>query len=101
MTLQIELPADVQARLHARATDLGVAPAEYVKQLIVSHLPPAPAPPPANGSLAKLFAEWDAEDATDDPGEIERRNREFQELKEAMNRNRVETEGPDARRVWP
>ena len=100
MTLQIDLPADVNARLEAKAEGLGIAPAEYAKKLIIEHLPPA-VPVPANGSLAELFAKWDAEDATNDPAEIEKRNREFEELKQAMNRNRLEMEGPNARKVWP
>jgi hypothetical protein len=70
---------------------------EYVKKLILEHLPPA-----ENGqSLAGLFAGWEAEDGTDDPAEIERRNREVTEFKQAMNRNRLEMEGPASRKPFP
>ncbi|HWE95020.1 MAG TPA: hypothetical protein VG269_13725 [Tepidisphaeraceae bacterium] len=61
---------------------------------ILGQLPP----PDAGQSLADLFAEWDAEDGTDDPAEISRRNQEVEEFKEAMNRNRAEMEGPGSRK---
>ena len=48
-----------------------------------------------------LLAQWDREDQTDDIQEIARRNRDFEELKEGLNRNRTESGGPDARRVFP
>jgi hypothetical protein len=51
-------------------------------------------------SLADLFADWKAEDGTDDPAEISRRNQEVEELKQAMNRNRLEMEGWSSPRSW-
>ena len=41
------------------------------------------------GSLAELFAQWQAEDATDDPEELARRDRELEELKANLNANRA------------
>ena len=36
----------------------------------------------------RLFAQWDAEDETDDPEEIAVRNREWEELKASLNAER-------------
>ncbi|HET6386421.1 MAG TPA: hypothetical protein VFJ58_23765 [Armatimonadota bacterium] len=41
------------------------------------------------GSLAEMFAQWQAEDATDDPEELARRDRELEELKANLNANRA------------
>jgi hypothetical protein len=43
-----------------------------------------------------MFAQWDAEDRTDDPAEIERRERDWEELKAALNANRG-----SARKLFP
>lgn len=98
MTLQIELPPDLKARLEAQASSLGIEAAEYAKKLIEDNLPASPV---ANGSLAELFAQWEAEDATDDPAEIERRTRDAEEFMQNLARNRIEMEGPNARKLWP
>jgi hypothetical protein len=95
--MTISLPAEVESRLVHQASRLGLAPDEYASRLIAQHLPPME----ARASLGDLFAEWDREDATDDPAELARRNQEFEELKEAMNRNREEMEGPLSRKPWP
>jgi hypothetical protein len=39
-------------------------------------------------ALRSLFASWDAEDETDDPEEIARRQEEWEQLKQALNANR-------------
>jgi hypothetical protein len=39
-----------------------------------------------------LFAQWDKEDATDDPEELKRRDTEMLELQHALNDNRKATE---------
>lgn len=46
--------------------------------------------PPSSRSLAMqaLLAAWDAEDATDDPRELEQRRKDFEDFKKAMNQNR-------------
>ena len=98
MTIKIDLAPDVKSRLEAQASRLGLETTEYARQLIEENLPQAS---PEPGSLAKLFAEWEAEDATDDPAEIERRNREAEEFMQNLARNRIEMEGPNARKLWP
>jgi hypothetical protein len=40
-------------------------------------------------ALRAMFASWQAEDATDDPQELARRPREWEQLKTALNANRT------------
>jgi len=44
---------------------------------------------------------WDKEDETQDPEELASRHREFEELKAALNHNRLVAEGPSARKLFP
>jgi hypothetical protein len=60
---------------------------DCARQLLVAQLPPER---PGDRTLA-LFAQWEAEDATDDPEEIARRNREWEEFKSNINATRAET----------
>lgn len=46
---------------------------------------------PARSPLAALVEAWEAEDATDDPAEIEAAERELAEFKANMNANRAAT----------
>ena len=57
----------------------------------------APAQVSPSNSLARLFAQWQAEDATDDPEEIARRERDWEELKANLDANR----GPHQRKLFP
>ncbi len=95
--LTIKLPPDVEKRLEGEASRQGLAAEEYAKNLIVEHLPA----PKDSKSLSELFDEWAAEDATDDPMEIARRNQDVEEFMEAMNRNRREMEGEGSRKLYP
>jgi hypothetical protein len=56
---------------------------------------------PHVGSLSRLFTEWQEEEASDDPAELARRNEDFDAFTRAMNRNRLESEGPNARIPYP
>lgn len=95
--MTIALPPEIEDRLKGEALRHGLPAEEYAKKLILEHLPPA-----GNGeSLTDLFAKWDAEDATSDPAEIARRDRELEEFKDSMNRNRQDMEGPGARKLFP
>ena len=99
MTLIIDLPDELERRLRSEAARLGVGEVEYARRLLERSLPASP--PPIDQGTLDLLAQWDREDATDDANEIARRNREFQELQEAMNRNRMESGGPNARKIFP
>ena len=83
VTLSIEIPAELAGRLRENAARLGLDPPAYAKQLIEENLPPAE----RAATLHELFAQWDAEDATDDPAEIEARRRDWEEMKKSMNEN--------------
>src|ERR1700722_15079580 len=99
MTLKITFPPETENRLKTEAARLGVDEAEYSRRVIEQSLPPNSAP--VDQATVDLLAEWAREDQTSDPAEIARREREFEELKAAMNRNRVESGGADARKVFP
>jgi plasmid stability protein len=86
MTLMIELSDDEQARLQAAAARDGVSAEECAREILVAHLPPER---PGDRTL-ELFAQWEAEDATDDPEEIARRNGEWEEFKANINATRAE-----------
>ena len=95
--MTISLPKDLEARLHEQAQRLGMDTESYVAGLLAKTAPPAP----ACESLSELFDHLRQEQWTDDPAEISRRAREEAEFMEAMNRNRIEMEGPNARRIYP
>jgi hypothetical protein len=58
-------------------------------------------PKPAVDALSKWDALNETDDADDDADEIARRQLEFEEFKAAMNRNRLELEGPVSRKIYP
>lgn len=94
MTLTIELTPEQEARLECAARAQGKPAAEIVSELI-TRLPEAgPSVERASDEAERtraLFAAWEEEDATDDPEEIARRNREAEAFFAAMNANRAET----------
>ena len=59
------------------------------------------AKPVPDQATLDLLEKWDREQATDDPEEIARRQKEVEEFMEGMNRNRLEMEGPNARKIYP
>ena len=95
--MTIVLPPDLEQRVKDEAAQAGLDPNEYAQQLIRRslRLPTHPQ------TLGELFAEWQAEDHTDDPEELARREREGEEFMQALARNRIEMEGPNARKLWP
>jgi len=99
MALTILLPAETEQQLRSEAARLGVDAGECAKRLIEQGLKK----PPANIDRATLdlLAQWDKEDETDDPSEIARRIQDFEELKTALNQNRLDSGGPCSRKVFP
>lgn len=95
--MTIHLPPELEERLKVEAARHGVEPSEYVAGLIEKAIAP---PPTDNRATMELFARWEAEDATDDPDELARRQREGEEFMQNLNRNRLEMEGPNSRMPW-
>ena len=82
MTLTLDLSPDLESRLRSEAERRGLEPEAYAVGLLEQQLAVRTNP---DNSLARLFAKWDAEDATDDPAEIARRQRAWDEIRKALN----------------
>ena len=95
--MTITLKPDVENRLQEAARREGIEPSEYANRLLDQTLPQ----PNPNQSTIDLLNKWEADNWTDDPEEIARRQVEFEEFKKSMNRNRLEMEGPNARIPFP
>jgi len=66
MTLQLTLPAELEARLHQEAQRQGLSPDALTRKLLDEHLPHAD----RSAALLTLFQQWQAEDESgrdDDP----------------------------------
>jgi len=92
LTVKLDLNPEVEARIAAQAAARGLPLDAYVQSLVEEA---ARLGPPGAATIALLDA-WDAEDATDDPAELEQRRREFDQFKTAMNANR-----PGQRAIFP
>jgi hypothetical protein len=104
MTLTIELSASAERMLESAAKRRGIAPADYARLLLERSLPPVADIEPLevdNDPTLKLLEQWAEEERTDDPEEIARREREFEAFKKAMNQNRLDSDGPNARIPYP
>lgn len=86
MSINVELTPEEEARLRAAARRQGLAAEECARRMIAANLVDEP---PAY-TTAELFALWAAEDATDDPEELAARQREWEELRDALNATRRE-----------
>jgi hypothetical protein len=80
MTLAIELPPVLLGRVEARAQERGMSLAEYVAKLIEEALPAEP-----NARGVSLLKAWEAEDATEDPAELEARRADWEATKAELN----------------
>ncbi len=101
MTLTLNLPPDVETALAADARHKGTTPEGLVlqnlrRQYTIESVPAAKNDAknkPVDPTLA-LFAQWEAEYATDDPEELAQREREGNELMAALEANgRLSFEG--------
>lgn len=99
--MTIALPPEMEERIRGEALRQGVAAETLIVKIISEHIPAEVPVENGSKSLHDLFAEWAEEDATDDPKELERRRQDTEELKAALNRNRLEMEGPNSRRPFP
>jgi len=95
MTLTITLTFEEEVRLRVAAQKEGIDPAELVHQLVKAHLPPTP---DANAASIALLQSWLAEDATNNPDDIQQAQAELDAFKQAIN---AECERAGARRIYP
>ena len=95
--MTLTLPAELEERLMQRASQLGLSADEYARSLIEREL----SQPVPDRATLDLLAKWRAEDETDDPAELARREAEFEEFKQAMNESKRQAEGPNARIPFP
>ena len=95
MTLTITLTVEEEARLRVAAQREGIDPTELVYQLVRAHLPPTPN---ENTASIALLQSWLAEDATDNPDDIQQAQAELDAFKQAIN---AERERAGARRIYP
>ncbi|HET6249733.1 MAG TPA: hypothetical protein VFE47_18735 [Tepidisphaeraceae bacterium] len=93
--LTIQLDGQLEERLKLAAERTGDEPQVIAKRVLEENLPRA------IDATRALFAKWEREDATTDPVELKRRQKEGDELMRNLDRNRRESEGPQARKLWP
>lgn len=93
--MTITLRPEVETRLQEAAKREGIEPAEYANKLLDQALPHP------NQSTIDLLNKWEADNWTDDPEEIARRQAEGEEFMRSLAQNRVDMEGPNARKLWP
>ena len=93
MTLNIEFPPQISARLSAFARQQGIDPVAAVEKLVTEHLPPVQADmsqaDEENQALINLLRSWREEDRTDDVQELERRDAETNDLMANLQANRL------------
>lgn len=90
MTLTIDITPEEGGRLQEQAHHTGMSLGLYVQQIVKR----AADTPPISGTetaqddpTLALFAQWDLEDATDDPEEITRRQQDGDELLASLRDN--------------
>jgi hypothetical protein len=95
--MTISIPPELETQLKTAASQQGLGVDKLAARLLEEGL--AAAAP--GQEITKLFATWEADDHTDDPAELVRRNEEFEQFKASMNQSRRESEGPNARKIYP
>jgi hypothetical protein len=98
--MTITLPPELESRLRDEARRRGMDAGEYARRLI-EQLLGGRAPVPAGGATIDLIEQWEADNATDDPAELARRQQEGEEFMRSLGRSREDMEGPGARKIWP
>ena len=105
MSLTITIgDAGLARRLQGEARKRGLSSSELAVKLLEQSLPPDGAANVARAPDAATIAlldQWDREDETDDPAESARQEAELRAFMDAINRNRLDSEGPRARKIYP
>jgi predicted transcriptional regulator len=80
MSMNIDLPPEVEARVCRLAEESGLTPSAYVRKLVEETVLRE------RGARAQaLLMAWDEEDRTDNPEEIQARSDAWRDFKAAMN----------------
>jgi DNA-directed RNA polymerase specialized sigma24 family protein len=82
MTLTLELEPELDDTLRALADAEGVSVEQYLRRLISQALKGR-----SKQAAVGLLQDWESEDATTDPDELARREHDWKEFREAMNRS--------------
>jgi hypothetical protein len=93
----IKLPEKTEAWLTDEATRRGIDVSKFAAEIIETAAPK----PSINDPTIALMNQLMQEEATDDPEELARREKEGEEFMQNLARNRFEMEGPNARNLWP
>jgi len=82
--MHVPLSSETMDRLRREASRRGLNPEDFARQLIEEQLSHSPAAQNVKRTL-DLLDQWDREDQTDDPAELERRRKDFEQFKDAIN----------------
>jgi galactokinase len=82
--MRLALSPEVLKRLQDEASRRGVDREDVARQLIEENLPRSETNQ-VNETALELMDQWDREDQTTDPEELEQRRRDFEEFNHAMN----------------
>ena len=93
--ITLDLTPAEETQIETIARQIGLAPDEYVKQLVKEHLPSAvpdtrPVIDDENAAAIALLDSWIAKLPTD-PEEIRKAEADRNEFYESLNRNRIES----------
>ena len=94
--MTLNLDPQVESELYELANEEGIAPSELIEKMYreyqMSHKLNVPA---KNRDAIRLLQSWRAEDATADDAELERRDRETEQLLRSVESNRVSFDTPE------
>jgi hypothetical protein len=103
MTLAVELSSVAERRLAALAQAEGVDLPTLATRLLESEARRLSPDDFAkqNQATIDLLKRWDAEESTNDPTELARRQAEVEEFMRGINESRALGEGSDSRKIFP
>lgn len=82
MTVTLELEPELDSHLRSRAEAEGISIEQYLRRLIRDVVEPR-----CGEEAVALLDRWAIEDATEDAEEIERRRRDWEAFRDALNRS--------------
>jgi hypothetical protein len=83
VTVTFDVPPELDEQLKELARAEGMTIETYLTRLVAQAVSAQP-----GRAASTLLQAWEAEDFTEDPEELARREREWEALKEALNANR-------------